>query len=107
MNFYTLTYVQFPFTSARWKLLEYLVSFNPQNSNSAKLELEKPEKLVLLEPKLEILEQKSSLIHARTRQFKTQRNSYTLRSIILATLRVFSTKTQYFTPMFLKPGVEV
>ena len=32
---------------------------------------------------------------------------YTLRSIILATLRVFSTKTQYFTPMFLKPGVEV
>ena len=33
--------------------------------------------------------------------------SNTLRSIILATLRVFSTKTQYFTPMFLKPGVEV
>ena len=32
---------------------------------------------------------------------------YTLRSIILATLRFFSTKTQYFTPMFLKPGVEV
>ena len=31
----------------------------------------------------------------------------TLRSIILATLRVFSTKTQHFTPMFLKPGVEV
>ena len=31
----------------------------------------------------------------------------TLRSIILATLRVFSTKTQYFTPMFLKPRVEV
>ena len=25
----------------------------------------------------------------------------------LATLRVFSTKTQYFTPMLLKPGVEV
>ena len=31
----------------------------------------------------------------------------TLRSIILATLRVFSTKTQYFTPMFRKSGVEV
>ena len=31
----------------------------------------------------------------------------TLRSIFLANLRVFSTKTQYFTPMFLKPGVEV
>ena len=25
----------------------------------------------------------------------------------LATLGVFSTKTQHFTPMFLKPGVEV
>ena len=32
----------------------------------------KPEKLVLLEPKLEILKQKLSLIHARTRQFKTR-----------------------------------
>ena len=31
----------------------------------------------------------------------------TLRSIILATLRVFSTNTQYFTTMFLKSGVEV
>ena len=31
----------------------------------------------------------------------------TLRSIILATLRVFSTKTQNFTPMFLKLVVEV
>ena len=30
----------------------------------------------------------------------------TLRSIILATLRVFSAKTQYLTPMVLKPGVE-
>ena len=31
----------------------------------------KPEKLILLEPKLKIIEQKSSLIHARTRQFET------------------------------------
>ena len=33
------------------------------------------EKLVLLEPKLEILKQKSSLIHAWTRQFETWWNS--------------------------------
>ena len=32
----------------------------------------KPKKLVLLKPKLEILEQKSSLIHTRTRQFETR-----------------------------------
>ena len=31
----------------------------------------------------------------------------TLGCRYLATLRVFSTKTQHFTPMFLKPGVEV
>ena len=33
---------------------------------------QKPEKLVLLEPKLETLEQKLSLLHVRTRQFETQ-----------------------------------
>ena len=55
----------------KYSKLENSTSFNPQNSNSAKLKLEKPEKLVLLEPKLKILEQKSSLIHARTRQFET------------------------------------
>ena len=32
---------------------------------------------------------------------------HTLGCRYLATLGVFSTKTQYFTPMFLKPGVEV
>ena len=32
---------------------------------------QKPEKLLLLEPKLEILEQKLSLVHVRSFQFKT------------------------------------
>ena len=42
-----------PESSARssYSKLKYSTSFNPQNSNSAKLELKKPEKLVLLEPK--------------------------------------------------------
>ena len=31
----------------------------------------------------------------------------TLGCMYLATLGVFSTKTQHFTPIFLKPGVEV
>ena len=31
----------------------------------------------------------------------------TLSCVYLDTPRVFSTKTQHFTPMFLKPGVEV
>ena len=31
----------------------------------------------------------------------------TLGCVYLDTPRVFSTKTQHFTPMFLKPGVEV
>ena len=53
--------------------LKNLTSLYPQNSNSAKLELKKkPEKLVLLKPKLEIFEQMSSLIHARSRQFETR-----------------------------------
>ena len=51
---------------------EYSTSFNSQNSNSAKLKLKKPEKLISLEPKSEILEQNSSLIHVRTRLFETQ-----------------------------------
>ena len=33
--------------------------------------LKKPEKLLILEPKLKILRQNSSLIHVRTRQFET------------------------------------
>ena len=54
-----------PESSARssYSKLKYSTSFNPQNSNSAKLELKKPEKLVLLEPKHEILELNLSLIH--------------------------------------------
>ena len=52
--------------------LKNSTSFNPQNSNSAKLQLKKDGQLELLEPKLKILEQKSSLIHARTRQFETR-----------------------------------
>ena len=52
--------------------LEYSTSFNPQISNLAKLKLKIPEKLVLLEPKLEILEQKLSLICVQTRQFETR-----------------------------------
>ena len=45
------------------------------NSSSKKLE-----KLVLLEPKLEILKQNSSLIHIQTRQFETRQNLTLLKS---------------------------
>ena len=50
----------------------YSTSFNSQDLKSAELELEKPEKLVLPEPKLEILKQNLSLSHVRTRQFETR-----------------------------------
>ena len=59
--------INLSFKLSIYSKLEYSTSFNPQNSNSAKLKLEKkPEKIELLEPKLEIIEQKSSLIHAQT-----------------------------------------
>ena len=42
--------------------------------------LKKPEKFVFLESKLQILEQKSSLIHVQTRQFETRWNSNSIKS---------------------------
>ena len=50
--------LKLPNFSARssYSKLEFSMSFNPQNSNWAKLQLKKLEKLVCLEPKLEILE---------------------------------------------------
>ena len=52
--------------------LKNTTSFNIQNSNSAKFELKKPEKLILRELELEILKQNWSMIHIRTRQFETR-----------------------------------
>ena len=68
-------------------LISAWTSLNPQNSNSANLELEKPEKLILPKPKLEIFEQKLSLIHAPTRQFETRWNSNSIKSEKLILLK--------------------
>ena len=60
------------------QILKLSMSFDPQtrlNSSS-----KKPEKLVLLEPKLEMLDKKSSMMHVLTRQFETQGNSNSIKS---------------------------
>ena len=54
---------------SRYLKLKHSTSFNLQNIN---LSLIKPDKLVLLMTKFEILEQNSSLIYVRTQQFETR-----------------------------------
>ena len=51
----------------------------------------KPENLELVEPKLKILERKSSLIYARTRQFETR---YKVGSARLGTSKMYKVTTQ-------------
>ena len=67
-----------PLCNSAWtsySKLEKSTSINPQNSNSIKLELEKTWKTCITRAKLQTFEQKSSLIHAPTRQFETRWNS--------------------------------
>ena len=56
--------------SSSYSKPEYTTSLTLKTQTRLCSTLKKPEKLVLLEPKIKKLEQNSSLIHVRTRQFE-------------------------------------
>ena len=79
---------------SRYSKLENSTSFNPQKSNSAKLELEKTWKTCITRAKT-----RNTLAHARTRQFETLWNSNSIWSeLVQAQVWFFPNSIVTFCP---------